>query len=86
MRYRHLAGMVLVAAAAAAAAYLFVLNAIGPSTEYFDPTIQGATLRPDGKYVAYVGDRIAVYYVIVRHKLNGNCLLNVWRYGEEVQA
>lgn len=66
------------------ALYFLMLNAIGPSTEYFEPWIEGATLGPDGKYHAFLGDRIFVRYTVVRHKLNGNCLLHVYRYGENV--
>ncbi|HEY6032052.1 MAG TPA: hypothetical protein VIU44_15885 [Gaiellaceae bacterium] len=65
--------------------YFAVLNAVGPSTEYFEPWIEGqATLGADGKYRAFLGDRIFVRYIVVRHKLNGNCLLHVHRYGENV--
>ncbi|MDE2101780.1 MAG: hypothetical protein KGL39_31325 [Patescibacteria group bacterium] len=65
--------------------YLAVLNAIGPSTEYFEPWIEGqVTLGADGIYHAFLGDRIFVRYIVVRHKLNGNCLLHVYRYGERI--
>lgn len=64
--------------------YWAALNALGPSTEYHDPYVEGATRLPDGKYVAYLGDRIFVRYTVIRHQINGNCLLNVYRYGEYV--
>lgn len=66
------------------AVYFGILNELGPSTEYYEPTISGATLQPDGKYVAYLGDRIFVNYIVVRHRINGSCLLHVYRYGEEI--
>ena len=66
------------------AIYFYVLNALGPSTEYYEPTIQGAALGADGKYYAALGDKIFVNYIIVRHKINGNCLLSVSRYAENI--
>lgn len=80
----RLFGIAVLGAAALPAAYLFLLNQLGPSTEYYEPTIHGARLGPDGKYYAALGDKIYVNYIIVRHQINGNCLLNVYRYGENV--
>lgn len=65
--------------------YFAALNAIGPSTDYFEPWIEGqVTIGSDGKYRAFLGDRIFVRYIVVRHKLNGNCLLHVYRFAENV--
>lgn len=64
--------------------YFYVLNSLGPSTEYYEPTVQGAELHSDGKYYADVGDKVFVSYIIVRHQINGTCLLNVSRYGENI--
>lgn len=64
--------------------YWAILNTLGPSTEYHRPYIEGAKILPSGKYVAYVGDTIYVRYTVVRHKINGDCLLNVYRYGEAI--
>ena len=66
------------------AIYFGILNHLGPSTEYYEPTITGAVQIKDGKYVAYLGDKIFVNYIVVRHKINGTCFLHVYRYGEEV--
>lgn len=66
------------------AIYWAFLNNLGPSTEYYDPTIQGATQVGDDEYVAYVGDKIFVTYIVIRHKINGTCQLHVSRYGEAV--
>lgn len=66
------------------AIYFSILNYLGPSTVYYEPTISGAERRPDGKYVAYLGDRIFVHYTVVRHRINGSCFLRVYRYGEEL--
>lgn len=64
--------------------YWSILNTLGPSTEYHDPFIEGATKLPDGKYEAFVGDLIYVRYTVVRHRINGDCLLHVSRYGEVI--
>lgn len=81
---RALIVIVIVYALTFPVTYFYVLNALGPSTEYYEPTIQGAELGGDGKYRAWVGDKVFVSYIIVRHKINGNCLLNVYRYGENI--
>jgi len=78
-------GVLLLATAAAVfPAYWLVLNKLGPSTEYHEPYVEGAAKLADGQYAAYVGDVVYVRYTIVRHKINGNCLLDVRRYGEFV--
>lgn len=64
--------------------YWGTLNYLGPSTEYHDPYIEGAEKLPDGKYLAYVGDRVFVRYTVVRHRINGDCRLKLRRYGEDV--
>lgn len=77
-----------VTAAAGTLGWWAILNSLGPSTEYHSPYIEG----PDGKllpqengaYVAHLGERIYVRYFIVRHKINGDCLLHVYRYGENI--
>ncbi len=75
----------IVVGAGGTAGYWATLNAFGPSTEYHEPTIIGAKALPDGKFEATVGDRnVYVTYSIIRHKLNGDCFLKVWRYGEEI--
>ncbi|HMF51781.1 MAG TPA: hypothetical protein VK603_24200 [Candidatus Saccharimonadales bacterium] len=68
------------------AIYFGFLNALGPSTEYYEPSVIGATKQPDGHYVAYLGDRIYVTYSVVRRKINGECFVHVRRYGEEVDG
>lgn len=60
------------------------LNQLGPSTEYYSPKIEGATQLPNGKYVAYLGDRIFVTYFVIRHKLNGNCYMTIERMAENI--
>lgn len=74
----------LMALAAVPVIYFAVLNSVGPSTQYLDPRIEGAQIGPDGNYYATVGDKIYVTYTVVRHRFNGKCLLNVWRYAEDV--
>jgi hypothetical protein len=66
------------------AIYFGILNTLGPSTEYYEPSVIGAALGPNGHYIAYLGDRVAVTYTVVRHQINGSCFIQVWRYGEEV--
>jgi hypothetical protein len=66
------------------AIYFGILNYLGPSTEYYEPTITGAMVDRDGNYSAYLGDKIFVNYIVVRHKINGECLLHVYRYGEDI--
>lgn len=71
------------------AIYLGILNYLGPSTSYYDPYIEGADGKPlptnrNGIYVAYLGEKIFVRYYVVRHKINGNCVLHVYRYGENI--
>jgi hypothetical protein len=76
-------GLVLVTVSVVA--YYGTLNVMyGASTEYHDPSIKGAARQADGRYVAYLGDRIYVTYEVKRHKINGDCLLDVFRYAEEV--
>lgn len=60
------------------------LNMLGPSSNYYARYIEGAARQQDGTYVAYLGDKIYVHYDIVRHQINGNCLLPIYRYGENV--
>jgi hypothetical protein len=64
--------------------YWGVLNALGPSTEYHDPYITGARRLDDGRYEGDVGDRVFVRYTIIRHATNGDCTLQIHRYGENV--
>jgi hypothetical protein len=64
--------------------YLLVLNAYGPSTNYFSPYIEGAERLSNGKYVAFEGDRIFVRYTILRRAVNGDCLLDIHRYAENI--
>ena len=52
--------------------YDFVLNSIGPSTEYLEPWLPTAK-TVDGKPTVYIGDDFYVQHTIVRHALNGNC-------------
>ena len=68
--------------------YDAALNLVGPSTEYHDPMIEGPTveLGLDGRYYAKIGSKVWVRYTIVRHKQNGSCTLNVWRYVEEIDG
>lgn len=77
-------GIIILGVVSTPLVYFSILNSLGPSTEYYEPTIQGATVGADGKYYATVGDKIFVNYIIVRHQINGNCLLNVFRYGENI--
>lgn len=72
----------LLCALAAPPTYWALVNTLGPSTEYHEPFVEGAVRLSGGEYAARVGDRIFVRYIVVRHKINGDCLLNVWRYGE----
>ena len=81
--------LLVLLAASVPVAYWAVLNTLGPSTEYHEPYIvledaELAPRLPDGRYVAYVGERIYVRYTVVRHKINGDCLLNIFRYGEYI--
>lgn len=71
------------------AIYWGAINALGPSTEYHRPIVVSVSGTPlerlkDGSYLVYPGDRIFVRYFVVRHKINGDCLLNISRYGEYV--
>ena len=66
------------------AIYFGVLNFLGPSTQYYEPSIEGADLGRDGKYYATVGDKIFVRYIVIRNKINGSCRLNIWRYAENI--
>jgi hypothetical protein len=61
-----------------------LLDYLGPSTEYYEPTVLGAERDPNGKLVAHLGDKVFISYIVVRHQINGTCLLHVWRYGEEI--
>ena len=63
--------------------YDFVLNSIGPSTEYLAPWLPTAKMV-DGKPTVYIGDNFYVQHTIVRHELNGSCLLKIHRYAEDV--
>jgi hypothetical protein len=65
--------------------YDFVLNSLGPSTEYVDPWLPTAKMV-DGKPTVYIGDDFYVQHTIVRHALNGNCLLKIHRYAEDVDG
>jgi len=78
-----LVGLIVVAFLAVAAVYT-MLNSFGPSTEYYQPKIDGALLLPNGKYLAYLGDRIFVTYIVVRHSLNGSCFMTIERMGDNV--
>lgn len=64
--------------------YWALANAFGPSTEYHDPTIHGAEYLPNGKYLAYVGDKISVHYRVTRHSFNGDCLIDIYRVAERI--
>jgi hypothetical protein len=65
--------------------YDFVLNSLGPSTEYLDPSLPTATMV-DGKPTVYAGDDFYVQHTIVRHAINGNCILRIHRYAEDVDG
>jgi hypothetical protein len=65
--------------------YDFVLNSLGPSTEYVDPWLPTAKMV-DGRPTVYIGDDFYVQHTIVRHALNGNCLLKIHRYAEDVDG
>ena len=65
--------------------YDFVLNSIGPSTEYLEPWLPTAK-TVDGKPTVYIGNDFYVQHTIVRHALNGNCLLKIHRYAEDVDG
>ena len=69
--------------------YYAILNILGPSTEYYNPVTPTAKLDCDikgCKNVVYLGDEFFAEYYIVRHKINGNCFLKIWRYAEDVDG
>lgn len=83
-KYKFL-GWLLAAVIVVPAVYVEGLNLIGPSTEYLEPSIPNAR-DIDGKPTVYVGDDFFVRHTIVRHRLNGNCILHIDRYAQDVDG
>jgi hypothetical protein len=66
--------------------FLLVLNAYGPSTNYFNQSVASAIRGPDGRDYIRVGDNFLVKSEVIRHRLNGLCVLDVWRVRENVDG
>jgi hypothetical protein len=66
--------------------YLAILNSVGPSTEYHNPTIATAVRGPDGRDTVYLGDEFYVNIFVVRHRINGNCKFKIRRYAEPLEG
>lgn len=64
--------------------YWEALNLLGPSSNYYVGEVEGAARTPDGHFEAFLGQKIWVHYEIVRHAINGDCYLRIFRYGENV--
>lgn len=67
-------------------AHEFLLDAGGPSSGYYEPVLTGATKLSNGKYEAPIGNYIFVRYKVVRHKINGDCTINIRRYIEFISG
>ena len=65
--------------------YWAVLNWAGPSSAFYDPAIETARPCPEGQCI-YLGDEFRMRYTVIRHRLNGSCLLKIWRYGEDIDG
>ena len=66
--------------------YLALLNAIGPSTAYHEPSVQASERLRDGTPVLYVGDDLRVNITVVRHRLNGSCRLDIRRFAHDLAS
>jgi hypothetical protein len=66
--------------------YYGLLNWIGPSTEYLEPILPTSVPGPNGIPIVYLGDEFYVQHIIIRHKLNGNCVLHITRWAEDIDG